>query len=131
MGTQTDSFTQAFVGNVVVRSSEACGRTRACVECRCVSSILEPCVDSSVCVRGQPPDLRWTSGNITITTDNVIVDVGGYGDTEERVFYGLDGDLVTRFTIGSSLREGTEPVQVTWYYLDGNDIVVPEKIHVK
>ena len=125
MGTQTDSFTQAFVGNVVVRSSEACGRTRACVECRCVSSILEPCVDSSVCVRGQPPDLRWTSGNITITTDNVIVDVGGYGDTEERVFYGLDGDLVTRFTIGSSLREGTEPVQVTWYYLDVNGNRIP------
>ena len=75
---------------------------------------------------GKPPDLRWTSGNITITTDNVIVDVGGYGDNEERVFYGLDGDLVTMFTIGSSLRRGTQPVTVTWYYVDmnGNQILI-------
>ena len=127
MGTQTDSFTQAFVRNVVMRSSESCGRTRACVECRCVSGILQRCEDSSVCYPGEPPELRWTSGNITITTDNVIVDVGGFGDNnEERVFYGLDGDLVTMFTIGSSLRRGTQPVTVTWYYVDvnGNQILI-------
>ena len=128
MGRETDSFTQAFVGNVVVRSSEACGRTRACVECRCVSGLLQRCEDSSVCIEGVPPDLRWTAGNITIRTNNVIVDVGGYGDTEERVFYGLDGDLVTRFTIGSSLRSGTQPVEVTWYYVDvnGNNIRIED-----
>ncbi|KAI6655183.1 hypothetical protein LOD99_2472 [Oopsacas minuta] len=125
MGSQTDAFTKAFVNNVVVRSSLACGQREACVECRCVSGTLQPCQESSACIRGEPPILEWTSGNTTITTDNVVVNVGGFGNMEERVYYGLDGDLVTMFTIGSRLRAGTQPVTTSWYYVDVNGNFIP------
>ena len=125
MGTETNIFTKAFVSNVVIKSSLDCGETQACVECRCVSGTLQRCVESSACVVGVPPDLEWTSGNRTISTDNQVVRVGGYGPQEEKVYYGLDGDLVSTFTISSRLRQGTQPVNVTWYYIDQNGQNIP------
>ena len=125
MGTETNAFTRAFVSIVVVKSSLDCGKVRTCVECRCVSGELQPCVDSSACITGDPPELQWTSGNRTITSDNQVELVGGYGSNEEKVYYGLDGDLVSTFTINSQLIRGTQPITVTWYWVDENGQNIP------
>ena len=126
MGEQTDLFTRAFVKAVVIKSSESCGQTRACVECKCVGGELQPCAESTRCVvRGEVPLLAYTHGNITITQENKVALVGGYGPQEEKVYYGLDGDLVSTFTISSRLRQGTQPVNVTWYYIDQNGQNIP------
>ena len=117
MRTQTDSFTKAFVSAVVVRSSLSCGQTAACVECRCEAGVLLPCVESSRCIVPEPPILQWISGNVTIVTDGDRVLVGGYGENELEVYYGLDGDKVNTFTIYSALRQGSMPVNVTWYFI--------------
>ena len=121
MGEQTDVFTRAFVKAVVIKSSESCGQTKACVECKCVGGELQPCEESTNCVvRGEPPVLSYNYGDITITQDDIIALVGGYGSQEEKVFYGLDGDLVSKFTINSRLIQGTQPVNITWYYVNEN-----------
>ena len=126
MGEQTDLFTKAFVKAVVIKSSESCGQTRACVECKCVGGELQPCVESTRCdVRGERPILAYNQGNITITEDNRIALVGGYKPQEEKVYYGLDGDLVSTFTINSQLLRGTQPVTITWYYIDENGQNIP------
>ena len=125
METEIDAFTRAFISIVVVKSSQDCGKLIACVECRCVSGELQACVDSSVCVPADPPELRWTSGNRTISSDNQVVLVGGYRSDEQKVYYGLDGDLVSTFTLNSQLLRGTQPVTITWYYIDENGQNIP------
>ena len=118
MGEQTDIFTKAFVQAVVVKSSESCGQTQACVECKCVGGELQPCEESTLCsVTGEIPILAYTTGNITVTEDNQFIQVGGYGMTEQKVYYGIDGDIVETFTLITRLRKGTEPVNVTWYFI--------------
>ena len=126
MGEQTDLFTKAFVQAVVIKSSESCGQTRACVECKCVGGELQRCEESTVCnITGEVPILAYTSGNITVSMDNQFIQVGGYGSTEEVVYYGIDGDLVSTFTLNTLLRRGTVPVNITWYYVTEGGQMVP------
>ena len=118
MGEQTDLFTRAFVRAVVIKSSEFCGQTRACVECKCIGGELQQCEESDLCVVPRlPPILQYTSGNFTITQNDIIKLVGGR--------YELDEDFVANFTISSNLREGTRPVNTSWYYVDVNGDYIP------
>ena len=126
MGEQTGRFTRAIVRSVVIEGSQFCGQTRTCVECKCIRGELQQCEESDLCVvSGLPPILQYTSGNFPITQDNMIKLVGGYGPHEERASYELDGDLVSRFTINSNLREGARPVHTSWYYVDVNGDYIP------
>ena len=118
MGEQTDLFTRAFVRAVVIKSSEFCGQTRACVECKCIGGELQPCEESDLCVvPGLPPVLQYTSGDFTITQNDTIKLVGGR--------YELDPNLVANFIISSNLKEGTRSVNTSWYYVGVNGDYIP------
>ena len=99
MGEQTDLFTKAFVKAVVIKSSESCGQTRACVECKCVGGELQPCLESTRCAL--PPKLDKTyTGTVT--------------GTEARFGQKLVATKDSELRITGVIREGTLPLTFEW-----------------
>ena len=107
MGEQTDLFTKAFVQAVVIKSSESCGQTRACVECKCVGGEIQRCEESTVC-KAAP---KW---------DKTLL--GNVKGSEASLGQTLFGSFGSELRITGTVREGTEPWRVRWYY-NGMEIV--------
>ena len=99
MGEQTDLFTRTFVKAVVIKSSESCGQTRACVECKCVGGELQPCAESTRCVVLPKLDKTYT-GTVTGTEAQ-------FGQTLVAI---TEGEL----RITGSVMEGSMPLVFEW-----------------